>query len=417
MESSTTKGNQGAAALGPEEEPACAHSPGFRELWVPIIEKAFAKYFGSYGAIEEGFVHHALQTLTGAPSECLFLCHAARGAGKAALWRRLLRYKRNGFILGAGTVAEHLADRHLQGMGLQFASTYTIYDVRVWGPHRLLKLRNPPGDHEEWKGDWSDASNLWTSRMKRKLDVTDEEDNTFWMSYDDFVNAFRTVFVCKYKDKNQWVTTSFHSAWSSGSDTAHESAAGLPSKHNPGCEVENNPQWTLHVHRPVDVYIRVSQTDAAGRTAKNLHPFAAFLVRARYPGLASRVKELTHDNVVEWSGQPHRTAEVFLSASNLAPGTYTLLAGAYVGGLEGPVSVEVVTNFKIRVEQLWPPVWAPGDQPVSMVEKLAAAAAKGASAAAAVAKEQAAKAAAAAKEQAAGMLERTADENDDDLAV
>merc|ERR1711988_2067292 len=136
-------------------------------------------------------------------------------------------------------------------------------------------------------------------------------------------------------------------------------------------EIENNPQWTIYVHRPVDIFIRISQTDSAGRTARNLHPFAAFLVRSQYPRLATRVKEFTYDNVVEWSGHPQRTAEVFLTVNNLAPGAYTLLAGAYVGGLEGPVSVEVVSNFKTRVEQLWPPVWAPGEQPISLMEKFA----------------------------------------------
>ena len=30
---------------------------------------AFAKYYGGYGAIEEGYVHHALHDLTGSESE------------------------------------------------------------------------------------------------------------------------------------------------------------------------------------------------------------------------------------------------------------------------------------------------------------------------------------------------------------
>ena len=94
-------------------------------------------------------------------------------------------------MLGAGTIAEHLADRQIQAMGLCFASTYVIYDVRLIQGLKLLKLRNPPGDHDEWKGDWSDKSELWTLRLKRKLDVQDVDDNCFWMSFDDFVNALK----------------------------------------------------------------------------------------------------------------------------------------------------------------------------------------------------------------------------------
>ena len=73
---------------------ACAYSKGFTELWVPLIEKAMAKYYGGYGAIEEGYVHHALHDLTGCESECLYLSAAARGAGKKALWGKLLRYRK-----------------------------------------------------------------------------------------------------------------------------------------------------------------------------------------------------------------------------------------------------------------------------------------------------------------------------------
>jgi hypothetical protein len=73
---------------------ACAYSKGFTELWVPLIEKAFAKYYGGYGAIEEGYVHHALHDLTGSESECMYLSAAARGAGKKSLWGKLLRFRK-----------------------------------------------------------------------------------------------------------------------------------------------------------------------------------------------------------------------------------------------------------------------------------------------------------------------------------
>ena len=41
--------------------------------------------------------------------------------------------------------------------------------------HVLLCLRNPWG-HTEWMGDWSDASPLWTKRMKQMLGYKDEDD-------------------------------------------------------------------------------------------------------------------------------------------------------------------------------------------------------------------------------------------------
>jgi hypothetical protein len=44
---------------------AVAHSKECAEIWISIIEKAFAKYYGSYDHLAHGYVHHALRDLTG----------------------------------------------------------------------------------------------------------------------------------------------------------------------------------------------------------------------------------------------------------------------------------------------------------------------------------------------------------------
>ena len=38
------------------------------ELWVMILEKAWAKLHGSYGRITAGFAHNVMRDMTGAPS-------------------------------------------------------------------------------------------------------------------------------------------------------------------------------------------------------------------------------------------------------------------------------------------------------------------------------------------------------------
>ena len=107
-------------------------------------------------------------------------------------------------------------------MGIIFNSAYTIYDVRVVDGHRLLKLRNPPGDHEEWKGDWSDKSPLWSRRLKGKLGHTDADDNTFFMSFDDFVNVFRSLFVCKYYNAYKWIEVNHPGVWKKSDEATIE---------------------------------------------------------------------------------------------------------------------------------------------------------------------------------------------------
>ena len=49
-------------------------------------------------------MQHALTALTGGEAEEIFLAHESRGAKKSMLWDRMLAWKRNEFLLGAGTV-------------------------------------------------------------------------------------------------------------------------------------------------------------------------------------------------------------------------------------------------------------------------------------------------------------------------
>jgi hypothetical protein len=212
---------------------AFAFTKEFKELWVPLIEKAFAKYLGSYSELQFGYVHHALEDLTGCTAEEIHLSKASRGVGKRALWDLLVRSKKNGYILGAGSISSALADRQILDTGLVFGAAYTIYDVRQVDDYQLLKLRNPPGDHDEWKGDWGDASELWTKRYRKKLGFSGAvDDNTFWMSFDDFCIAFNSLYICRWYNPSTWKSKTIHGQWKVGDSEKNEvdTSSGLPSK-------------------------------------------------------------------------------------------------------------------------------------------------------------------------------------------
>ena len=79
--------------------------------------------------------------------------------------------------------------------GLVPGHAYTLLTVRQACGVRLLRLRNPWGDHE-WTGDWSDKSVLWSDKFKAAFEVEiNEHDGAFWMSDKDFLKHFSSVGV------------------------------------------------------------------------------------------------------------------------------------------------------------------------------------------------------------------------------
>ena len=68
----------------------------------------------------------------------------------------------------------------------------------------LVLLRNPWGSFE-WKGDWSDASDLWTDELKESVGFVDRDDGAFWMSYTDMRKYFTNIDVCKIDDSYSYV--------------------------------------------------------------------------------------------------------------------------------------------------------------------------------------------------------------------
>jgi len=347
---------------------AGGHTRRLTGLWVPLLEKAYAKYYGGYAALSRGRVHHALATFTGCLAEEVFLARAGRGVGKKSLWQRMLQYHKNGYILGAMSVSASTAAKEIQDMGLVFDSPYTIYEVRYVDGLQLLKIRNPPGDHEEWKGDWSDLSSLWTRRTKYKLEWADEEDNTFWMSFDDFCNCFRSLYVCHNIDPNKWKSAEAHGRWDLGNaeEGRVDTAAGLPSRHNRSCKIEENPQYTLRVFRPSAVRLTLSQVEMTGLAAPEILPVTMYLLRQQQSTL-KRITEITRDKIVADTGAAVRERELELYL-NLQPGTYTILVATYIAGMEGPFRVKVLSNYQVALEQFYP---APDIEAKGLAGKLA----------------------------------------------
>jgi calpain-15 len=191
--------------------PAFCAIPG-GQLWPALIEKAYAKAHGSYVQLSGGFIQEAFYDMTGAPTETVIFgaCWEVE-----ELWARLLSFSEAGFIMGVATnkggdgLVGHHAYSVLQVLEIHDAvvgEQQRVTDFFTGSPEkkketkkqkttlRLVRIRNPWGK-KEWKGDFSDSSDKWTTAMRRRLG-----DGTFWMSYEDMMERFHHMDVAKCRE-------------------------------------------------------------------------------------------------------------------------------------------------------------------------------------------------------------------------
>jgi len=180
------------------------------ELWVLILEKAWAKIYGSYDNIEAGLARECLHDLTCAPTT-FFLTDDKNEWD--TIWKKMLKCEKKNYAMtcGAGDFFMSLSrSNSFQGgydmvnsKGLVGSHAYSLlgaYEVQSKrGKVKLLKLRNPWGK-TEWNGAWSDNSSEWDEGLKRTLMPEKKDDGVFFIEYSDFLKYFTDIQFCFVND-------------------------------------------------------------------------------------------------------------------------------------------------------------------------------------------------------------------------
>lgn len=195
--------------------------PNGNELYVMLLEKAFAKFCGSFAAIEGGQTIWAIRAMTGDPARW-FMQNDKKTSWER--WdmidkddssgdKRATSLERRSDIITHGNMFEVMLSYHQKGSilcasgssgkgGLHKGHAYSIIDVRrvrtggVQDTFNLVQIRNPWG-RGEWTGDWSDKSELWSKNpdVKKAVGFEDVDDGAFWMSWDDYVENWDRIGV------------------------------------------------------------------------------------------------------------------------------------------------------------------------------------------------------------------------------
>ena len=169
------------------------------ELWVILLEKAWAKLNGNYAKSIGGEPHEVFDVITNTHSEKIRITSAKA----SEIWDSLINAEKRGFIMTAGTSGDTYNLR-IEENGLVPGHAYTLLGVREVntgsGREKLVHIRNPWGNGE-WSGDWCDTSRKWTSDIKKQVGfVKNTGDGSFWMSYQDFITYYLVIGICHLYD-------------------------------------------------------------------------------------------------------------------------------------------------------------------------------------------------------------------------
>ncbi|NXB57599.1 CAN14 protein, partial [Struthidea cinerea] len=202
-------------------------------FWGALLEKAYAKLYGSYEDLQIGQVSEALVDFTGGVNTMIKLAEAPPD-----LWDILTRATYSRSLMGCQThLRVYFPSVSLSCVqttkvlknGLVAGHAYTVTGIRKvtcqYGPENLVRLRNPWGKIE-WKGDWSDSSYKWEllSPKEKILLRKKKEDGEFWMSLRDFKIHFVDLVICKLtpdlmsqEDGKKWMYSLKSGRWVKGS--------------------------------------------------------------------------------------------------------------------------------------------------------------------------------------------------------
>ena len=173
----------------------CFARPNGHELWVMLLEKAWAKINGGYLNIIGGRVREALECLTGFGSRTFSLIDLD-DISKNAIIREVANAENSHCFVTCGSKD----DESIEEFGLVPGHAYSIIGLNTITTvyrtkYTLLRLRNP-WSCKEWTGDWSDGSVLWDENNRKQALYKKSDDGIFYMGMRDFFKFFDTLEIC-----------------------------------------------------------------------------------------------------------------------------------------------------------------------------------------------------------------------------
>ncbi|KAJ7025970.1 cysteine proteinase [Mycena alexandri] len=191
------------------------------ETWISLVEKAYAKVHGDYGALSTGYCSEGVEDLTGGVSSFI---QSKDILDKDKFWNdELLNANRDRIFACSyqGLNPARHGDYNATISGIRGKHSYAVLKTLEYKGKRFLMIRNPSG-HAGWTGPWSDGSKEWTSEWMGALLLLGHvfgDAGKFVMEYTDFLSCFTQV------DR----TRLFDSSWTMRHEVLRVSSRPFPS--------------------------------------------------------------------------------------------------------------------------------------------------------------------------------------------
>lgn len=356
----------------------CSNKGEPNEFWGPLLEKAYAKLYGSYENLEAGQTYDALIDMSGGIQEQFDLAKM-RYDERENFWEILkLSFEQESIMSASINPDEYVREARLSN-GLVRGHAFTITKLVVldkgYEVVRLMRIRNPWGNEVEWNGAWSDNSREWDSiseSIKDEFNLVKEADGEFWMTFEDFIKNFDIVQIChltassyssemldqKIVSDHEWKCSIYESSWRDG-ETA--GGCGHPDK----TKYWINPQFLIKLvdygHYEEDdtcgVLIALMQKDSRlkrmhtqGDSAEEFIQFRLYKINDDvdvdendYIGLRLYANQLTR---VGGSGSYINSREV-TKRFKVAPGNYIIIPSTYDEGHDCEFMLRIFTELPV----------------------------------------------------------------------
>jgi len=307
----------------------------YLHVWLPLLEKAYAKLYGSYENVEvPSLVSEILYTLTGVP----VITRPIATYDPDKLWNemqnRLLQY---------GMVVALRNEKTPDDCGIAVAVPYTILGTALVGETKERVCVMRPGlGCTTWKGAYSRGTPEFNSLPAEMRNLTNVSTFAFAIPFAQLLQRFTEVYLMDMPITNVHTTHSFTAT----SKWAGATAGGSLSNQETW---KNNPQFSLVCEKDCEVTGVLSQLDS---TADRFKYMSIGCVVAKTADAASRKSNIYADELIASTGSFINKRDTVFTFHAKAGQAYIIVPSTYQPGKEGPFFLRICSNLPVELRDI-----------------------------------------------------------------